>query len=32
MRQIGIEFVVAFLAAFGIGAFVNFGAGKVIDV
>lgn len=32
MRQIGIEFVVAFTAAFGIGAFVNFGAGKVIDV
>ena len=32
MRQIRIDFVIAFLAAFGIGAFVNFGAGKIIDV
>lgn len=32
MRQTGIEFIAAFLAAFGIGAFINFGAGKVIDV
>lgn len=32
MRRVRIDFAIAFAAAFGIGALVNFGAGKVIDV